>query len=66
MCNSDDNSTEGDIRTIPPGEVMDRWANGESALQIARETGQPVKIIYAILKENQKAIYHQRHRISTP
>ncbi|HKS41929.1 MAG TPA: DUF433 domain-containing protein [Blastocatellia bacterium] len=37
-------------------DIVDKWVNGLSPKQIAQETGKPIKTIYQILKQRQKAI----------
>ncbi|MEN3333060.1 MAG: hypothetical protein V7641_2425 [Blastocatellia bacterium] len=39
--------------------VINLWANGESPQRIASATGQPVKRIYQLLKQRQKAIIEE-------
>ena len=69
MSKATDSTVEdiGDINTIPEAIIVEKWATGSSARQIAQELGLPVGTVYKILKKRQKAIikedgisYHEK------
>ena len=65
MNKPSDSTMEDDISGISlkrlrlETRILILWAKGASTRQIAQETGQPVNLIYALLKSQERAIFEE-------
>jgi hypothetical protein len=53
-----DNTTEDDINITPALEsaITKEWGNGKTPIEISRSVGQPVGVIYKVLRKIQIAL----------